>query len=341
MTQTHEQLGIVTSPSGTLIIIDTGYLGIWSHDKAPILTDDYLSGEERAIDPNSFVDLEIVGADSEKAGRLLEMSWHPHFIYDQDPNHTELSEKFTRLVNQHRLDARLQTLSARVPHLQRAEQALKYGQGAGEFQFHGVWAVAIAGEPISQPLRILGERMPLPNFDCWRRVIIECNRGQVTRSENIGVVGVDYARFLVSDLYALNAWQHEESLDGLADFVFWGGDAERLARALDAPQLDSSEFGWVDVPKEFALEKGRAAINYISAEELRVATDYRPHSHHWRVMEPSRKTTTGSGTTEVGGATVCNFTSTWGNGAFDVFRDLSDTGKLVQIRIEFLHDEPS
>jgi hypothetical protein len=33
----REQLGFVTCPSGVLIVIDTGYLGIWSHDQPPML----------------------------------------------------------------------------------------------------------------------------------------------------------------------------------------------------------------------------------------------------------------------------------------------------------------
>jgi len=34
-----EQLGTVTTRFGGLIVIDTGYLGIWSHNAAPVLPD--------------------------------------------------------------------------------------------------------------------------------------------------------------------------------------------------------------------------------------------------------------------------------------------------------------
>lgn len=38
---------------------------------------------------------------------------------------------------------------------------------------------------------------------------------------------------------------------------------------------------------------------------------------------------------DVDGVKVCNFMTTWGDGIFEVHRDLSDSGELVQIRIEF------
>ena len=59
----------------------------------------------------------------------------------------------------------------------------------------------------------------------------------------MGHVAVDYARLLIADFDALGAWKHEDSLDGLADYVFWGEDAEHVAQAPGAPLLASSEFG--------------------------------------------------------------------------------------------------
>lgn len=57
---------------------------------------------------------------------------------------------------------------------------------------------------------------------------------QSLEPEKIGSVSVDYARLLVADVDALGSWKHDECLSGLADFVFWGADAEQAARALDA-----------------------------------------------------------------------------------------------------------
>jgi hypothetical protein len=147
-------------------------------------------------------------------------------------------------------------------------------------------------------------------------------------------VGVDYARLLIADVDAISSWQHQESLDGLADFVFWGRDAELAAQKLNAPRTGPSEFGWANVRSDFAQERGLTVEEYREKQDLQFATDYRPHSHHWRVMKPTRESSTESGVTEVGGATVCNFMTSWGDGLFDVHRDLDESGRLVRIRIE-------
>jgi len=52
-------------------------------------------------------------------------------------------------------------------------------------------------------------------------------------------------------------------------------------------------------------------------------------------MRATRITPTESGMADVGGVTVCNFMTTWGDGVFEVYRDLSNLDELVQIRIEF------
>jgi hypothetical protein len=62
-----EKIGICTTLSGGLIVIDTGYLGIWSHDRPPALADGELSSDELVRHANSFVDLRIGGADAERA----------------------------------------------------------------------------------------------------------------------------------------------------------------------------------------------------------------------------------------------------------------------------------
>jgi len=71
-------------------------------------------------------------------------------------------------------------------------------------------------------LRMAGNRSRLVATQAHRSVV----------SEKVEHVGVDYARMLIADFDVLGAWHHGDSLDGLADFVFWGGDAEQVA--LDA-----------------------------------------------------------------------------------------------------------
>jgi hypothetical protein len=155
------------------------------------------------------------------------------------------------------------------------------------------------------------------------------------QSQEVGLVAVDYARILIADVDALGIWKHEESLDGLADFLFWGRDAERIAAALKVPRVANNEFGWVDMPIEVAERHGIAVQEYRDEHSLKIAVDYRPHSHHWQVMKPVRENSaTESSTTVLDGLKVCNFMTTWGDGLFQVYRDLDSSGELVQIRIE-------
>jgi hypothetical protein len=331
-----EQIGAVTTLSGGLIVLDTGYLGIWSHDRPPVLPDGSLGTDEETKRANSFVDLRIVGRDAERAGQMLDMSWNPFFVYDQPPDHAELDEKLQEIVRRDSLDARFEVVSPRIPHRERVDLALKYGAGAGEIQFHGIWAAVVGGAPIRKSLPVFGERMPPPEQNTWKRVLVQCsNQSSIARSEKVGNVDVDYARLLIADFDVLGGWHHEDSLDGLADFVFWGRDAEKVAHSLDVQPIAPNEFGWINLPEILALEREVAVEEYKQDNSLKFATDYRPHSHHWQVMREARNTPTESGMTEVNGVKVCNFMTTWGDGIFEVHRDLSNSGELVQIRIEF------
>ena len=330
-----EKLGFVTCQSGVLIVIDTGYLGIWFHESSPSLPYGVLSTDDATARANASVDLRIVGRDAEKAGRLLGMSWHPLYVYDQPPSHTELEKKLREITKTHKLDARFEAISPRISHRRRVDLSLQQGSGAGEILFHGVWACVAGDVPTSVPLSMFGTRCPEPENDRWERIYVECRpQIEVADSERIGWIGVDYARLLVADVDALGSWRHKESLDGLADFVFWGRDAELAANALDAPKLESNEFGWLNVPETAAQERRLLVEGYRDERSLKFATDYRPHSHHWRVMEPTRRSLTESGMTEVGGTIVCNFMTTWGDGIFTVYRDLGPRAELARIRIE-------
>jgi hypothetical protein len=64
---------------------------------------------------NSFVDLRIVGADAERAGRMLDMSWNPFYLFDQPPTNVELRDKLNKLVTEQKLDARFEVISPRIP----------------------------------------------------------------------------------------------------------------------------------------------------------------------------------------------------------------------------------
>ena len=51
-------------------------------------------------------------------------------------------------------------------------------------------------------------------------------------------------------------------------------------------------------------------------------------------MQPTRTSSTQSGMTDLTGVTVCNFMTTWGDGVFEVQRDLGQAGELVRVRIQ-------
>ncbi|HSS96562.1 MAG TPA: hypothetical protein VLK33_06025 [Terriglobales bacterium] len=339
---TLEQLGVVTSRSGVLIFIDTGYLKLWSHHQTPQIPDGVLPDEESTTMANSFVDLRLVGNDAERAGHLLETSWHPLYLYDQPPVNVELEKKLDAIILENHLDAHFEVTNPRIPHRKRVDLALEYGRGAGEIQFHGIWAVAVSGIPTDQPLRVMGERCEEPNVDRWRRVIVQCRSNQnICKSFEVGLIGVDHARILIADVDALSNWKHEEPLDGQADYVFWGRDADLIADALKVPKIGNQEFGWLNISIDSAQENGITVQDYRDKHSLKIALDYRPHSHHWQAMKAVREgSPTESSTTDLDGLKICNFMTTWGDGLFSVHRDLGDNDELIQIRIE-METKPS
>jgi hypothetical protein len=173
-----------------------------------------------------------------------------------------------------------------------------------------------------------------PDEGRMRRVVVACRDGAVARSERIGHVMVDFARLIVIDVDALGAWQHNEPLDGKADYVFWGRDAQSLARACGAPSLDEHMFGWVNVPIAEAREVRGKVRAMLDRNDWKVARDLRPHSHHHVLLEQVRATASASGEVVLGDARACGFATSWGDGIFEVHRDLDADGELVRLRIE-------
>ncbi|MDB4952861.1 MAG: hypothetical protein JWO36_430 [Myxococcales bacterium] len=307
---------------------------MWSHDRAPIMTAGILS-ETGTIAANKSVDAAILGGDAEQVGRQLGRQWNPRFVYDIPRAHAkELSKRVKQIAKSHSLDARLEILRKRVPHRTRAEHALAIGKGAGEVQFHGIWA-AVVGEVPRGELRVVGELMPegSPDAKRLRRISIAVREGVTARSEQFGCAMVDWARLMIVDLDAIDLWEHEQSLDGLADFAFWGADAAELAKRFDAVELEADVFGWRDVPIEEAASRG-FRVTELRGGKLKFATAFRPHSHHYQLMQQVRASSTESGVVTLGDARTCGFMTTWGDGLFEVHRDLDANGRLLRLRIE-------
>ncbi len=187
--------------------------------------------------------------------------------------------------------------------------------------------------PSDRPLAVIGHRVGKGRYaDCWDHVVVKLAAGEVTHSTKLGEAGVDMARLIVMDYGALDAWQHEDSLDGKADVVFWGRDEKAAAKSTGATPTGEG-YGWSNLSladadaKQLEVDKLKAAAHWA------LTIDYRPHSHHFYALAEARKNKLGAGTLEVGGAQILLFFTTWGDGVFPVFLDLDATDQPVQLRI--------
>src|SRR6185312_9855074 len=80
------ELGTILAPSGSLLILDPGFLGMWSHDCAPVMPEGILSAEG-TVNANSSVDAHITGSDADRVGKTLSRQWNPRFVYDIPREH--------------------------------------------------------------------------------------------------------------------------------------------------------------------------------------------------------------------------------------------------------------
>ncbi len=325
-----EQLGVVGVPSGIVLLLDPGYLNLWSHDR-PIGPPAAAAGE---IGP--IVDLAIEGVDAEVAGKGFDRQPHPIYLFDiPRKSLTEMEKLFGGFVRKHGYRAALKVLKERVRHRRRVDLALARTPGGAVVQFHGVLACAVGGLPKDRGLPIYGERMPDgPYFDRWRRIYLQLSDAPIARSERIGDVFVDYARLMTACADGIGGWVHDKPMDGKADFVFWGLDAEQAARKVGAPRLSDDEFGWTDLVAAVAAEKGLKVEEVRSRDSLKFATDFRPHSHNYELLKQIRASSTESGGVALGASKACGFSTTWGDGIYPVLRDLAKDGSLVRLRID-------
>ncbi len=188
--------------------------------------------------------------------------------------------------------------------------------------------------PKGRELPVVGTRVGKGRFgDCWDHVAVKLGTGEIASSKRLGEAGVDFARLVCMDHGALDHWQHEDSLDGRADFMFWGRDAEQLATAMRAPATPEGH-GWTDLPVADAEAKALEAERLKAEHRWLLATDLRPHSHHFHALAAARRSKLGAGTIEVGGAKVCLFFTTWGDGVFPIFVDLDAANRPVQVRVQ-------
>lgn len=260
------------------------------------------------------------------------------YAYDMPPDGALIIERVESVCESSGLRARVERLD-RVPHRQRLLRLLDEHPEGVEVPFHGVWGVAVRGVPRDPKLPVLGQRMSRAGLDAdrWHSVWVEVADAEPVSSLEAGYVLVDEARLMFADPTALNEWRGDVPADGLADLAFWGRDATAVADRVGASVLQSSGreiFGWADRPVAEIIELGQQLQAIHEDPSLKFAMDFRPHDDHQRLLAIARESPTESGTIDVGGAAVTGFFTTWGDGAFPVFRDLDANGSTCRFRVE-------
>lgn len=317
-------LGRVDS-DGVLVVLDPGLARFWRHDGDP--------RSPRRTDPETF-DLAIVGPDAESAGRAYDREFDPRFLFDRS-RPTEASAHFDEFVRARGLDARAEVLTERVPHTRRVSSALEAGGGIGVVKYNGLWAVAVRTEP-ARDLEVIGEAFARGEFrGRFAHVDVVLDRdAAIVDTTTVQGVMVDHGQLLVSGLAALGRFRMWQSLDGLADFVFWGPDAEALAEDVGAARLGGELFGWLDVSIDEVGGVAQPCQERVERESLRVRVDYRPHCNLGRMNAAMRASDRDAAELELDGDRIVGFGNRWGDGVFAVSRCSDASGRCIRIRIE-------
>lgn len=194
-----EELGFVTCPSGTLVIMDAGLFPLWSGDQQL---------------PVPLWDLEITGPDARRAGEMFDRQANPIYLFDI-PDVDGMSAFFAEFCAERGLRAACKPMANRVPHRERVRLASKLGS-FNIVQYAGMWAVALRGVPQTRRWPVCGERMPAGEFEGrWRRIWVQAEPGTSCSQQTLNGVMVDEASLLFADLGALDSLEAEEVLEGL------------------------------------------------------------------------------------------------------------------------------
>ncbi|MEU4087706.1 hypothetical protein [Streptomyces aureus] len=336
------KLGEITCPSGALVVVDGGHLGLWSGERSPAEIDPVLLGIDdpaMAAEVLSSVDFAVVGPDASAAARGFDRQ--PGAMLHDIPasRAAELEATFEEHCRAVGLDARLEVVPGREPHARRARRTA--AEGGGSFLMFGVPVVAVGGVPRDRSLPVLASRVDFGDGvgPRWSEISVRMSEAPAESSMVLGDIGVDWARVLFGDADALDAWQHNEPVDGSADVAFWGAAAEEAAALFAAPELgepgEDGVRGWTGLAVAEAMKKARALLAWKEDTGRRMMVDFRPHSHHWQVMRQIRASEVEAGTVDVGNARMlCTMTS-WGDGYFPVSADLDGSGAVVAVRVSF------
>jgi hypothetical protein len=196
--------------------------------------------------------------------------------------------------------------------------------------------IITADVPPDRALPVIATRVQHGRFpDRWDHVAVALSDAAAVRARKLGEAPADFARLMCMDHAAIDHWRHDDSLDQLADFVFWGQDEVALARALGARRLPGGDgHGWIDLPLADAEAHADRAAALKAEHRWRFTADLRRHSHHEQALAAARGSGHGAGTLELAGARVLLFATGWGEGVFPVYADLDADGRAVQIRVQ-------
>lgn len=159
------------------------------------------------------------------------------------------------------------------------------------------------------------------------------------RTIELGRVLVDNARLGLFDVDALEHWNDERPVDGLADVVFWGLHETEVAARFRAPKLGSDGSGFTNLPVAQAESIARELDALKQSGQFRFAWDFRPHTHSYYLLAQIRKHPNEAGLLQVGGFESCGFATSWGDGEFPVMLDLDASGRPIRCGIAFATPE--
>ncbi|MFI8350067.1 hypothetical protein [Streptomyces sp. NPDC085596] len=336
--ETIFKLGEISCPSGTLVVIDGGHLGLWSGERSPAEIDPTLLGvddAEMAGEVLNSVDFAVVGPDASEAVRSFDRQ--PGAMLHDIPASqvVHLRWMFEEHCQVGGLEARLEALPSREPHARRARRTA--AEGGGSFLVFGVPVVTVGGVPRDRRLPVLATRTG--SGPSWTEITVRTSEAPAETSVPLGHIGVDWARLLFGDVDALNTWQHDEPVDGLADVAFWGAAADEAAATFAAPELgepgEPGVRGWTGLTVAEAMERARAVQTWALETGRRLMVDLRPHSHHWQIMRRLRASELESGTVDIGPARLLCAMTACGDGYFPVSADLDASGGVVAVRVGF------
>lgn len=319
------QLGEIDLPEGILVIIDPGLGRFWRHDGDP--------KSPRKSDPDEF-DLAIEGDDAEAAGKAYDREFDPVHLFDRS-DAKEAKKHFDEFATEKGYSAQAAILKNRIPHTERASHALKAGDGLGCVKYNGLWGVVVGGLPSNASLPVVG--VPIVDGDFAGRweyidIVIDPN-AEIARTNEVSGVMVDHGQLLFAGLEPLGQFRMWESLDGLADYVFWGTDAEQLAKDVGADVLGDGMYGWKDVPVGEIGDNAQSVQGRIDEAKLRVGVDYRPHCNLAKLNAAMRASTEDTAQLTLSGSTVVGCGNRWGDGIFSVSRLYDGRGAVCRVRV--------